>query len=85
MQFSSKYFVIKKETETQEHLESCEGNSYERRGLKHLADRDWKETFKFWERMCIKLERRKSEEETKKKKYKMKPVRSRRKTTTIVL
>ena len=40
-----------------------------------MADRNWKVTLKFWERMCIKLERRKTEEETKKKKYKMKPVR----------
>ena len=32
-------FCDKKETETQEHLESCEGKSYERRGLKHLADK----------------------------------------------
>ena len=54
-------FCDKKETETQEHLESCEGNSYERRGLKNLADRDWKDTLKFWERMCIKLEGRKTE------------------------
>ena len=61
-------FCDKKETETQEHLESCEGNSYERRGLKNLADRDWKDTLKFWERMCIKLERRKTEEQTNKKK-----------------
>ena len=61
-------FCDKKETETQEHLESCEGNSYERRGLKKLADRDWKDTLKFWERMCIKLERRKTEEQTNKKK-----------------
>ena len=33
-----------------------------------MADRDWKETLKFWERMCIKLERRKTEEPTNKKK-----------------
>ena len=61
-------FCDKKETETQEHLEACEGKSYERLGLKHLAYRDWMETLKFWERMCIKLERRKTEEQTNKKK-----------------
>ena len=33
-----------------------------------MADRDWKDTLKFWERMCIKLERRKTEEQTNKKK-----------------
>ena len=53
--------------ETQEHLETCEGNSFERRGLNNLADRDWKDTLKFWERMSIKLEKWKKNEDLKKK------------------
>ena len=53
--------------ETQEHLEFCEGNSFERRRLNKTADKDWKDTLKFWERMSIKLEKWKKNEDLKKK------------------
>ena len=62
-------FCDKEVIETQEHLEeACEGNTYERRGLRNLAERDWKDILKFWERMSIKLERRKAEDQANKKK-----------------
>ena len=62
-------FCDKEVIETQEHLEeACEGNTYERRGLRNLAERDWKDILKFWERMSIKLERRKAEDQAIKKK-----------------
>ena len=64
---SCRFCNNKQEIETQEHLEGCEGNSFERRGLDKLAERDAQDTLKFWERMTIKLEKKKAEEKALKK------------------
>ena len=58
-------FCDSQEIETQEHLESLEGNSFKRRWLNKLAD--WKDTLKFWEMMSIKLEKKKKNEDHKNK------------------
>ena len=50
-------FCTSNESESQEHLEVCEGTERERRGLPDIMEGrgDWRELLKFWGRMMKKL------------------------------